>query len=78
MYPNGPCEVESFGTVCAPAGSGTQGDSCARNGCAADHICVSTGRGTRCVRLCDFADNNECAPGLLCLPIDIEGFGGCL
>jgi hypothetical protein len=21
---------------------------------------------------------NVCAPGLLCLPIDIEGFGGCL
>ena len=79
-YPEGPCEVETFGAACMPTGSGTQGDSCSREPCAADHICVSTGRGTQCVRLCSFADSagSVCAPGLLCLPIDIEGFGGCL
>jgi hypothetical protein len=79
-YPTGPCEVELFGTVCLPAGPGTQGDPCSTEGCAADHICVSTGRGTQCVRLCGFgpAAPSVCAPGLLCLPIDIEGFGGCL
>lgn len=79
-YPTGPCEVERFGTLCMPAGPGTQGESCTTDGCAADHICVSTGRGTQCVRLCSFAAGapSVCAPGLLCLPIDIEGFGGCL
>jgi hypothetical protein len=79
-YPSGPCEVESYGTVCRRAGPGTQGDSCARDACAADHICVSTGRGTQCARLCGLAADppSVCAPGLLCLPIDIEGFGGCL
>jgi hypothetical protein len=79
-YPSGPCEVERFGAICLLAGPGTQGDSCARDACAADHICVSTGRGTQCARLCALAADapKVCAPGLLCLPIDIEGFGGCL
>ncbi|HEU4581073.1 MAG TPA: hypothetical protein VFS67_22605 [Polyangiaceae bacterium] len=79
-YPTGPCEVEQYGTTCLPAGPGTQGESCERQACAAEHICISTGRGTQCARLCSFADGapNVCAPGLLCLPIDIEGFGGCL
>lgn len=79
-YPSGPCEVEVFGTLCTPAGPGTQGESCSTDACAADHICVSTGRGTQCARLCSFAPGapSVCAPGLLCLPIDIEGFGGCL
>ncbi|MEO8177473.1 MAG: hypothetical protein ABI895_01445 [Deltaproteobacteria bacterium] len=79
-YPTGPCEVEQYGTTCLPSGPGTQGAPCAREGCAAEHICISTGRGTQCARLCSFAEGaaNVCAPGLLCLPIDIEGFGGCL
>jgi hypothetical protein len=79
-YPSGPCEVERFGAMCLPAGSGTQGDSCSRERCAADHICVSTGRGTQCALLCALTSGsaNVCAPGLLCMPIDIEGFGGCL
>ena len=79
-YPSGPCEVERYGTVCMPVGPGTQGDSCSRQACAADHICVSTGRGTQCARLCGLSADapNVCSPGLLCLPIDIEGFGGCL
>ena len=79
-YPSGPCEVERFGAMCDSAGPGTQGESCSEEACAAEHICVSTGRGTQCVRLCGFAPDvpSVCAPGLLCLPIDIEGFGGCL
>lgn len=79
-YPTGPCEVERFGTVCAEAGAGVQGDSCDTARCAPGHICVSSARGTRCVRLCAFASGEalSCPGGLLCLPIDIEGFGGCL
>jgi hypothetical protein len=79
-YPRGPCDVERFGTICQPAGTGTQGDPCGEQDCAADYICVSTGRGTQCVRLCTFDvdQSKSCDPGLLCLPIDIDGFGGCL
>ena len=79
-YPTSPCEVELYGARCAPSGFGVQGDSCTDSLCAADHICVSTGRGTLCARLCGLsaAAPEVCDPGLLCLPIDIEGFGGCL
>jgi len=80
LYPQGPCEVEQYGTMCLLAGPGTQGDACTRQGCAAGHICVLTGRGTQCARVCSFADDaaDVCAPGLLCQPIDIEGYGSCL
>ena len=80
IYPSGPCEVERFGTVCAPAGEGRQGQQCETQRCAANHVCVSTGRGTFCVQMCGFQEPGatRCPPGLLCQPIDIEGFGGCL
>jgi hypothetical protein len=80
LYPSGPCEVERYGAACMPSGAGTQGDPCSDQACAADHICVSTGRGTQCARICGLAPDapDVCEPGLLCLPIDIEGFGGCL
>ena len=79
-YPTSPCEVERYGARCAPAGSGVQGQSCADTPCAADYICLSTGRGTMCARLCGLSPDapDVCDPGLLCLPVDIEGFGGCL
>lgn len=79
-YPMGPCDVEQYGSVCLPSGPGAQGDSCERQACAAGYVCVSTGRGTQCVQLCGLqADSPDvCAPGLLCEPIDIQGFGGCL
>lgn len=80
IYPSRPCEVERYGARCQPVGPGVQGDPCSRQGCAAEHICISTGRGTQCARICSFAADapDVCEPGLLCLPIDIEGFGGCL
>ena len=79
IYPTGPCGVERYGAWCTPAGDGRQGDSCARGGCAPGHVCVSTGEGTECVQLCALSiDQSRCPAGLLCLPIDIEGFGGCL
>jgi hypothetical protein len=79
-YPTGPCEVEQYGTLCLATGPGTQGDSCEQQACAAQHICVSTGRGTQCVRVCslDSSADSVCPAGLLCEPIDIQGFGGCL
>jgi hypothetical protein len=79
IYPSGPCEVERYGSWCTPAGAGTQGQPCSRAGCASGHICVSTGEGTECVQLCGLsAGQSLCPAGLLCLPIDIDGFGGCL
>lgn len=75
-YPTEPCDHEQFGTICAPAGIGGQGDPCTGL-CAANHVCVITGQGTQCVQLCQLVGEDNCPPGLFCVPIDVEGFGGC-
>ena len=77
--PGQPCGQETYGTYCAPAGSGGQGAPC--NGgldCAAGHVCVITGSGTQCVQLCPLAGADNCPSGYVCEVIDVEGFGGCL
>lgn len=78
-YPDEPCGKETYGAVCLPVGPGGQGDAC--NGgqdCGAGFVCVVTGSGTQCVEFCPLTGNDGCPPGLVCEPIDVEGFGGCL
>jgi hypothetical protein len=75
-YPTGPCDFEEFGTLCAPAGFGQQGDPCTGL-CAAFHVCVITGQGTQCVQICKLDGPNDCPAGLVCVPVDVEGIGGC-
>ena len=78
-YPSEPCGKETYGAFCMPVGPGGQGDSC--NGgqdCGAGFVCVVTGSGTQCVEFCPLSGNDGCPPGLVCEPIDVEGFGGCL
>ena len=77
QYPAGKCAKEIHGTRCSPAGTGTQGDPCGGSLCAANHVCVITGRGTQCVQLCPLKGADGCPKGLFCVPIDVEGFGGC-
>lgn len=79
QYPDEPCGQEVYGSVCLPSGPGQQGDSC--NGaqdCGAGFVCVVSGSGTQCVQLCPLKGPDGCPPGLVCEPIDVEGFGGCL
>jgi hypothetical protein len=75
-YPTGPCDFEEFGTICTAAGIGQQGEPCSGL-CAANHVCVITGQGTQCVQLCPLVGEDKCPNGLFCVPIDVEGFGGC-
>jgi hypothetical protein len=78
-YPAEPCGQEVYGSFCYPSGTGRQGDLC--NGgqdCAGGHVCVVTGSGTQCVRLCHLKGASGCPEGLVCEPIDVKGFGGCL
>lgn len=78
-YPSEPCGQEIYGAFCAPAGFGVQGDPCGGGlDCAAGFACVVTGSGTQCVKLCPLQGNDNCPAGLVCEPIDVEGFGGCL
>jgi hypothetical protein len=78
-YPIEPCGPETYGSFCAPPGFGGQGDSCGGGfDCQAGFVCVVTGAGTQCVELCSLTGDDGCAAGLVCEPIDVEGFGGCL
>lgn len=78
-YPDAPCEQEIYGSMCRPAGSGQQGEGCGSGlGCAGGFACVITGSGTQCVQLCSLNGPSGCPAGLVCEPIDVKGFGGCL
>jgi hypothetical protein len=78
-YPSTPCGQEVYGSFCAAAGTGQQGAPCGGGqDCAPSHVCVITGSGTQCVELCPLSGQDGCPPGLVCEPIDVEGFGGCL
>jgi hypothetical protein len=80
-YPTEQCGQETYGSVCLPEGPGGQDDPC--NGaqdCKAGFACVVAGIGQpQCIRLCHLTGpSSDCPQGLLCEPIDVEGFGGCL
>lgn len=76
-YPSEPCGQEIFGAKCVSSGSSGQGEPC-DGGCKDQHICVVSGQGTQCVRLCSLDEPKGCDGGLVCQPIDIPGFGGCI
>jgi hypothetical protein len=78
QYPSEPCEAEIYGSICMTAGTGQQSDPCYGEACAAGHVCVITGAGTQCVRLCSLTSLDPCPNGLVCEPIDVLGYGGCL
>lgn len=79
QYPDDPCGQEVYGAVCLPQGVGQQGDICfGATDCAGGLACVVTGSGTQCVVLCPLEGISDCPSGLVCEPIDVEGFGGCL
>lgn len=80
IYPQTECGQETYGARCVPAGTGKQGSPCGEgeNGCAAGFVCVISGAGTQCVKLCDIDRIGSCESGLVCSPVDIPGYGGCL
>lgn len=75
--PQGPCDVETYGTTCRPTGNGTQGQACSRNGCSAGFVCIVGSGGETCAQLCDLARSGQCARGLTCQPVDVSGYGVC-
>jgi len=76
--PTDPCGQEIYGATCAPAGNGKQGAPCDGAGCAAGFTCTVTGSGNQCIQLCQLEGSSSCPDGLVCQPIDVLGFGGCL
>ncbi|MBI5532366.1 MAG: hypothetical protein HY898_06610 [Deltaproteobacteria bacterium] len=78
IYPSAPCEAETYGAMCEPAGTGQQNEPCYGEPCAPGHVCVITGAGTVCVQLCSLTQPGSCPDGLVCESIDVTGYGGCL
>jgi len=75
------CDLQSFGAVCIPVGSGVQGSECDNDsdGCAAGYACVVGAQsGKRCVKICDLNAPNSCGDGLICGETDVEGVGVCV
>ena len=73
------CGQETYGAACAPEGSGTQGAPCGGSQqCSGGFTCVVTGSGNQCCLLCELQGSMGCPDGLVCEPIDVQGFGGCL
>lgn len=79
QYPTMPCGQEVYGSSCLPPGPGMQGDPCGgAQDCGGGFVCVVTGSGNQCVQLCNLQGAAGCPNGLVCEPIDVQGFGGCL
>jgi hypothetical protein len=75
------CDAQLYGTICMPAGVGTQGMICGDDTgdiCAPGYVCV-VGQlaGKRCAALCDPSAVNSCVGGLICGNLDVAGFGVC-
>ena len=75
------CDQQRYGTVCLPAGQGTQGALCGAGSgdyCAPGFVCVVGQRaGKRCAALCKLGGANQCSGGLICGDLDVAGFGVC-
>jgi hypothetical protein len=74
------CGAQRFGTQCSQAGAGRQGDDCGdgSGSCASGFVCVvGSEPGKHCVQLCRMGVQNQCPAGLICGPLDVEGFGVC-
>jgi hypothetical protein len=79
VYPQGECGEEVFGSVCAPAGRGGQGDPCmSAFDCEAGYTCFVTGEGDQCLRLCDLGGGEpRCPRGRICAWTDNPEHGAC-
>lgn len=81
MHPFGSgCGTQQFGTRCAFAGTGEQGDRCGDSygSCASGHLCVlGATPGKRCTKLCQLGSDHDCPAGLICGEVDIVGYGVC-
>jgi hypothetical protein len=79
VYADG-CQSEETGTRCVISGTRVQGEDCASDSsaCAEGFACVSAGTGFQCARLCQLnGATDDCPPGLICSPLDVDGFYVC-
>jgi hypothetical protein len=74
------CHPGLYASACLPAGKGTQGAPCGDGtDCAAGFVCVKSGQGDECVKLCRIDQFSSCSDGRVCRELDVagSGLGGC-
>lgn len=74
------CDFERFGAICMPPGQVQAGERCGASygWCDAGLLCVVGAlSGARCLQLCDPFGPETCSGGLVCSPVDVEGYGVC-
>lgn len=74
------CGFEQYGARCLEPGTIAPGDRCGSEfgWCAAGSLCVVGALpGARCLELCDPFGPDTCPSGLICAPVDVEGYGVC-
>jgi hypothetical protein len=84
-YPTPPrgtddCHPGRYGTSCLRQGRGTQGSPCSNvTDCVAGFMCVKTGAGDQCVKICRLNQYGSCSDGRICREVDVTGseWGGC-
>jgi len=74
------CHPGRYGTRCLREGAGTQGTPCSDGSeCRGGFLCVKTGAGDMCVKLCRLNEFGSCIDGRVCREVDVSGsgWGGC-
>ena len=74
------CGFEQYGARCLEPGTVPLGERCGdgHGWCGAAALCVVGALpGARCLQLCDPSEPNTCPNGLVCAPVDVEGYGVC-
>lgn len=74
------CGFEQYGARCLEPGPVPLGERCGGSfgWCGAGSLCVVGALpGARCLQLCDPFGPNTCPSGLICAPVDVEGYGVC-
>ena len=77
---SGSCQPGTFGTICSTEGRGVQGSPCSdTTECVGSHVCVKSGIGNHCAKLCKVSELGSCADGRVCRVLDLSGsgWGGC-
>lgn len=77
---SGSCQPGTYGTICSSEGKGVQGSPCNdTTECVGSHVCVKSGLGNHCAKLCKVSELGSCADGRVCRVLDLSGsgWGGC-
>ena len=76
----GACRPGTYGTICSAEGKGIQGSPCNdTTECVGSHVCVKSGLGNHCAKLCKVSVLGSCSDGRICRVLDLSGsgWGGC-